>query len=485
MNPATLSQRLAPVTNLLILINHVRRVKCDEATPVCRRCFIGYFDCRYGALIPLGDATRQVGGATDGRGMDHPDVRLQQTRERRIFMEVEPFNWDYQQAIRYYFSIVSPFRCVEGGKVDHPHFNLVDAERYTMRIICDQLSAISKSNDRKLAYGDSAATSTLWASYARYQRRILDLVNQNIRDDTPRGKYLVIQFIDILIYSDYAVEWKMWRTHIEGGFAYLESIGGIQAAIALSSGPLHPFALFLRHNLDHDLTTPALQHILEYQDYTEDQLTSILYEDYFSAEQPYPLALRIIKINITRLRHHVATATITSEAVIRTVSDLFGRLVDVDIESWDQNILGFDITTSQPVAELYRDAIWLYALLTLPRAAMRQWASGQPQPQSVTPEVDSYDYFRSLYTSRLLAALRMIYPSLQYPHAVSEALVIVGVALATTGRKEDREFVDRCLHANWRRPVGGGGVIFRLLKLREFWASGKTEWEECFYEPTP
>lgn len=242
----------------------------------------------------------------------------------------------------------------------------------------------------------------------------------------------------------------------------------------------------LSASLKHNTTTPALQHILGHKDYTDDQLTFFLHDDHFVAEQPFPLALRIIQINITRLRHQVATGTTTSEAVSRIISGLFDRLGGIDLAEWVQKIAGFDATTNQALAETYRDAIWLYAILALPQPAMQRWASEQPPlAQSLLSDIDAYNYVRSLYTSRLLAALRSIFPCLPYLAAAGEALVIAGVAVASCGGKEDQEFVDQGLHAIWLLPVGSGAIALRLQKLREFWASGKTGWEDCFYEPTP
>ncbi|KAJ3493242.1 hypothetical protein NLG97_g4857 [Lecanicillium saksenae] len=481
-NPTLANDSAPPVANPSKPKKRARRVKCDEATPICRRCLTGQFSCRYGALIPLGAAKHQFGEPIEGHGMDLRDVRRQQSCEKRIFVEVEPFSWDYQQAIRFYFEFIGPIR----GKVGrHPSFLPTSAERFIMLVINTQVGNIAKKLGRNLPFGDSAAPSTLWGSYARYHHKILKLVNHYIRDETPLGKANTINYIALLIIADYSLESKMWRTHTDGGFAYLESIGGVQTMIDLSTGPRHPFSKFLRYSLAHNMTIPALDHVRGSEHYTDEQLALLLYEDFFYEEQPYPVPLMIIEISLTRLRNQLATTTISSDDLAGVISDLFKRLEKVDIDGWAQKIDGFGPAINQALAELNRDAIWLYAMLTLPRAAMRRWASEQPQAQYVATGVDPYNYFRSLYTSRLLAALRLTHPALPYPSAANQALVIAGVAVASCGSKEDQEFVDRCLYSNWLRPIGNGQVIHRLWKLREFWASGKTGWDDCFYEPTP
>ncbi|KAJ3475606.1 hypothetical protein NLG97_g9398 [Lecanicillium saksenae] len=373
-------------------------------------------------------------------------------------------------------SVVSPFLSDENG----------------------ELGLIAKSHGNYLTYGDSAAPSTLWASYARYLQKIIDRVNRNIENTTHTGKIETIRYIRHLVDIDLAVESKLWKAHTDGCLAYIASIGGAQALIELSSTPDSSCSLFIRgvanqsllispsHTMWHNMTTPALKHSLGYQSYTDDQFRLIIHEDYFYHEYPFPLELAIIQVHITRLRRRVATTTtITQDELVPIILSLFERLTSVDLTKWMQDIAAFDAATNRPLAEMHRDAIWLYAILALPRAAMLKWALAQPQAPHRETDGDPYDYFLQLYTSRILEAMRALYPTIPYAPALSVALTVVGVALASTGATEDREFVDRCLHDIWMMPVGSDSTYLRQRKLREFWVSGKTGWEECFYEPTP
>lgn len=87
-------------------------------------------------------------------------------------------------------------------------------------------------------------------------------------------------------------------------------------------------------------------------------------------------------------------------------------------------------------------------------------------------------------SSELLQILRQVVPFSKYPPALSWSLLVAGV-VGVDGHSADREFVDGAIYDIWKFPLSNYGPVQCLYKLRVFWESGKREWEDCFYEPTP
>ncbi|KAJ3474043.1 hypothetical protein NLG97_g10019 [Lecanicillium saksenae] len=377
-------------------------------------------------------------------------------RRRRLFAEAEPPDWDYLQAIRYFFLIVRPSLAVQRGTQRTPHFQLADALKYITMIITTQLGQVGKSRGHLLRYGDGDgdAAAALWATHTRYLAKVIALVNKHIKLGTLEDKIQAIRWIDHLVLMDLCVESRLWKAHVDGLFA---------------------------HAVRWDTTTPIRFHTLAYSTCTDEKLEILLSDANFSPDAPFPPRQKVLQIHITRLRRRAWTTS--DETLARIIGDIFERLAGIDILRWASEVDGFDSPTNQILAEIHHDALWLYALLSLPRRAMLLWARTQPSLQPSAADDDEYDAYHKLYASRLLSRLRTVYPTLQYPRALDWPLIVGGVVALDN---DDREFIDACLYSNWLRPVGFGHIILPLQKLRQFWEKhGRGGWDGCFYEPTP
>lgn len=61
--------------------------------------------------------------------------------------------------------------------------------------------------------------------------------------------------------------------------------------------------------------------------------------------------------------------------------------------------------------------------------------------------------------------------------------VIVAGAAAATESVESQMLVEMYLLNSVRDPYTGGCTRVALATMRNFWASGKTKWDECFDKP--
>ncbi|KAJ3493240.1 hypothetical protein NLG97_g4855 [Lecanicillium saksenae] len=477
-----------------------RRVKCDEATPACRRCTIAGIPCHYGTLIPYDNVVQPAKLKPAYQAAHNQRAQSQATRERRIYKEAEPPDWDHLQAIRYSnfqnliqidLTVINPMRAAGTGSEEYPEFTPTMGPYITANVIVVHLGVITKAYGRPLIYGEGSELTQVWKSYTLCLTKIIALVNSCFQVATATSRESAMKYMGLLMFMDFAVESKLWQAHVDGCYAFVQSIGGAQAMMDWEPATPPIFRRFLRGSTLYNTTTPALRHSLGYDNYTDAQLEFFLRdEEDFCADRPFPVQQRIILIQLTRLRHRIATAEIkaSSPTLTSIITGLYEQLHDIDLDDWAQSLPGFGFSMNLAMAEIHQDAIWLYAILTLPRAAMLDWARAERQRsplgsvRATGNAGDAYDNIRTYYTLKVMVSVRRVFPLLQYPAALNWPLTVVGVAVTD---EEDRAFVDRALDSLWRRPVGAGGSYLVLERLREFWPTGKTEWEDCFYEPTP
>ncbi|KAJ3493702.1 hypothetical protein NLG97_g4564 [Lecanicillium saksenae] len=402
-----------------------------------------------------------------------------------IVSEAEPPSWDYLQCIRYYFTIARPSRALEHGKVVEPYFHPKHATYYICVTIADQLRNLARSRGRLLTPGEEPSfLGRLWEKYNQYLLQIVMTVNEHLHGnkhgehDAQKRLIIpgVISYIYVLVGFDLGLASGLWLSHVKGFLAYTQHCGGPKAVIQ-TPGAHFPFARFFSKVVTFNTITPAKQQLLGYSDYTERQIETLLgYE--FDMDNPFPMDARIAVVRITRLRHQVATGTISTLAVPHAIKKVFKKLSGVDIDSWVRKDNPLESDIAYEMGRIFCSAVWVYGLLTLPRSALSAWATTQPGIGSNA----SFESLLSFYTSQLLEQLRELFPLVAYKPSFKWALAVAGVATATRA-PADRSFVDDCLLSIWLHPQSSGAVLICLEKLRAFWSSGKTGWEDCFDEP--
>lgn len=192
--------------------------------------------------------------------------------------------------------------------------------------------------------------------------------------------------------------------------------------------------------------------------------------------------MRIVQIN--RLRLHAATRATTKAAFVARVRELFDAIDGFDLQAWSKGRSFANEAITLSLGHVFLVAVRLYAIMTLCRSELI--SSHIVGSHSGTPGLSAgtQDAVRQAETRELMKLLRQLWPSMKYIPALQWPLIVAGVG--TTGlRGPDQEFIDQCLLSIWHYPLNDTNIFRCLEKLRAFWASGKTGWEDCFDEPIP
>lgn len=233
----------------------------------------------------------------------------------------------------------------------------------------------------------------------------------------------------------------------------------------------------------YNTTMPSKKAFTEYDNYTDDEIKTILNFE-FDEEIPCPLDIRLVIIHATRLRHKLATTTDYLSKSTKTIHGFFDTLTEFDIKAWAGNDNPLGEASAQDMGELYRLAAWQYAVLTLPSSATRARAQNDELRRIQTENSKLQDLSQTSRKSELMQKIRTTFVKAEYPVAFKWPLLVAGVA-AADGPTEDQAFVEECLQTLLDHPLSDGGLFLCLQRMRDFWESGKTAWEDCFHEPVP
>ena len=204
-----------------------------------------------------------------------------------------------------------------------------------------------------------------------------------------------------------------------------------------------------------------------------------------------PRDLILAVARITRLRIQVAHETITNADLEDRTRDIWTLVDRFSAEKWARDT-GFhrgDATVG--LGKIAQLAAQIYLLLSLPRLAVAAALAEQQQPGSpATPGRPSSESLRAYHSVRvskrekMVQLLRETWPMVKGGEEYRWNFMVAGVVVAD-GLKPDQDFIAQELYEIWEKPFTDAASFMLLEKLRGFWRSGKTGWEDCFYEPFP
>ncbi|KAF1735067.1 hypothetical protein CRV24_003986 [Beauveria bassiana] len=463
-----------------------------------------------------GDASEAATGAADTRCLRRPsrEATAEQhadeqeacwalaRRSEKHVIEIDPPYWDYMQAVQFYHNCVRAWRPKQFGVVQAPTLSdETHPANFVGRQLAHYIKMVSLRRGALLLPGCDRRFAALWSSYASTMLQIIGLINFFIRGGTfAGGRNYIYSCLYTLMRLDLPAHWSLWHAHIRGSIAYVESIGGVTGMLTSGRtyGPPIGFTRMLSEAIMFSTTTPARMQITDYYHFTDQEMRIILLGEY-DCDMPAPMDLRIAIFKINRLRFAAATATKSTPAAAAAAAAaaltplVHRQLNDIDaadVDDWCMNNAVYGLEHTLSLARIFRLAVRLFALLTLPRSATTSWARAV-----LAPDEDENDPYRSVCAAQrteLLARMRALFPQLEYQPNLRWPMVVAGVATATAtadgsaaAAAADKAFIAESLRIIWEQPVVACGPMRCRELLQRFWASGKTEWEECFVEPVP
>lgn len=230
-------------------------------------------------------------------------------------------------------------------------------------------------------------------------------------------------------------------------------------------------------------TSPATQQMLGLEDFTDDEFRTVLS---FNSFVPCPIDLYPLIVHVTRLRVAVATKQPLSEISLELkVQAIFNATWRFDFKTCAAKPSRLSTEIRQSIGEIFVVTIRLYGILTLPPSATAAWAVSSTQIRAAYPPLPGRsmaDTLRIQHRDEILTKIKQIWGELQYKTAIALPLAVVGVAAAGDAL-EDQRFIEQCLEDILALPNTTCPFLITIDKLRQFWRSGKTGWEDCWDEP--
>ncbi|KAJ6786071.1 hypothetical protein PWT90_07744 [Aphanocladium album] len=391
--------------------------------------------------------------------------------------EAEPPQWDLAQSLRYFYTVVQP------ELLGRHSLRIVNPAPFIFNILDHAVKTASKARGRLLNLREEPAFSGMWKNYLSYLVLHMQNLNKTIQDGYP-NKTKVLRDTLLLVAADITANSSIWQTHFSGSFAYLEHVGGVKLILRepYECSPLVSLMelIYLRASLLCNTTSPARKQVSGFYRYTDDEIRAVFEKDELSGGGFHlPIDLKIVLVQITRCRVDAATYPGQSTALESRVRDIFKQLDTVDVDNWNKRDKYPSGYVSHESGFVFQLAIRLFGMMTLPRwavmAALQQDSDTRPWNEQL-----------AIRRQELIKVLQRNFPAVKFLASLKWPLIVAGVA-ATAGDAavEHQTFVDQSLYKLWQHPLTNNDVVIILEKLRSFWSSGKTEWEECFDEPSP
>lgn len=210
-------------------------------------------------------------------------------------------------------------------------------------------------------------------------------------------------------------------------------------------------------------------------DWTSDQVRRIYSEAlFFALECPTTLFLCILRVN--RLRVKAAKTEWGPEKLALEGSSILGEIYRFDADNW---VEPYDIPLEPyytHVAQIFKASVSLYALCSLPRSTVAAFLNRGSS-------FDHASHLESLMRKHLIDRINSFLQVSTTLSTLPWPLAVLGFS-ASSGTASERAAVERILHRLCvSELIGPQGSTVLLKQLKEFWSSGRKEWDECFNEP--
>ncbi|TQV94296.1 hypothetical protein V2A60_002668 [Cordyceps javanica] len=470
--PRPRRKRWAPKVKTGCITCRVRRVKCDETKPHCKRCMAYGYVCD-GYVTPAPSATLTTSASETNRhanrsaGVFDP---LQAVLERRV----APPEWDFMESCRFYVEAILPIRQRDLDYAQHGPINLATRYRpaFLMAMTAQRIGLISNAINTLPHPSHMTSIAPLWGKLHSYMVHSLQDINSYLGGAAPYTKVLALLRISDVLSVELTLLGTAWRAHSSGFLALLDTCN--KSNIVLPPSPVLGTATQFQIVVAAvaNTTSPASDQILELDLYTPDELAKY-YSVQIYGELPCPTELFLEMMRVTKLRRLARTAPSYQDTIAPALADILTRISAFDPETWDEPYGVPDQPEFGLMAAVFKCSVELYANLSLP-----------PPPSRSTPLIQkSWAARRTALREELIQLMRKSIAILQSKAALSWPVAVAGVAVAD-GSDEDKELVLSTFKADDKGTADSFYVpLYYSEKLRSFWASGKIGWEDCWNVP--
>ncbi|OAA81002.1 C6 finger domain protein [Akanthomyces lecanii RCEF 1005] len=298
--------------------------------------------------------------------------------------------------------------------------------------------------------------------FSHYTGQVLAKLGTDIGDP---GKYLekqVLSRVSLLIATDISVGTPTLRHHLRGFIAGVKATGGIR--VALDNHKIHRNSVFLvmMSMIITNTTSPSFDQMGEEAFFTNEDVYAYCADELMETF-PCPTQLFLCIRDINRARRDIAGGQYSTGIVRKMMQAIFRIIASFEPQTWRERYVLPEPEVRFQLAAMYKSATMLYGMMTL--------AAYAGVPSDASHRIASTEGIVDL-------ALALSQP-LGDHLALAWPLMVAGASLggAPPGKQA---VVDRLLLSISQGVYASNGVFFALERLRMFWKSGKTEWDECF-----
>ncbi|KAM3512113.1 hypothetical protein MY11210_004249 [Beauveria gryllotalpidicola] len=515
-------KRWATKTRTGCITCRIRRVKCDEAKPMCNRCMTSGRMCDGYKNPPQKPSKQSVSTASDGvpepriNGNDGAQsLYLAGSRSRYpgkssqceyYSAHLEPPDWDLMEAFHYYYRTILPSLMANQlddsvGAFMPTAGNLGCKTSFITFIFSNRIADAAKKRGTLRSPEDMPNDQYLWTAFHASMSTMLAVINERLSSpDGPTNDSVFVRIVDLLS-IDLTLLGSTWKAHLHGYGALYKLRGGYKRLSKIVKSFDYQFQyVFMLHVLT-STTTPAAQMLTIFDDLTPEEthhvFTFTLYTDVPCSSHVFADLIRI-----NRLRALVAGGAPVQSFVLPAARQVYKHIAEFSVTDWEEPYGVPDKPEARLLCRIFQKAVLLYGLLTLPPLSLapittttttpaddEEGSSNLPSPEMSGSEAGIDDGEADLASTpntdtlrvEILALIREVLPLIaKRPTSLAWPLAVVGVTLTGQGDAAERDFVTQTLRGISTHRDAYYGPTLCLGKLHKFWASGKTGWEDCY-----
>lgn len=264
-------------------------------------------------------------------------------------------------------------------------------------------------------------------------------------------------------------------------------------------------------------TTPASEILPIFDDLTPDEIHQVFTFSLYS-DVPCSSHLFADLIRINRLRALVAAGASVKSFVRPATRQVYRHIAEFSTDGWEEPYGVPDKPEVHLLCRIFQQTILLYGLLTLPPLVptAAEEAAAEQSSNLLSPDTSGAEAGAGTHESddgdedddggmldddvelvdatpppsvpalreEIIALMHEVLPLIpKRPTSLAWPLAVIGATLTQESDVAERAFVEKTLTTISTHRDAYYGPTLALEKLRAFWASGKTGWEDCFDEP--